>query len=513
MKRDGIKTSLWQDKMEPYQVRNSVLNEDAFNVIIVGGGVTGITTALRLQKMGKRCLVLEAHSLCFGTTGGTTAHLNNFLDTSYDEIRSKFGEDDAHLVARAASQAMELYRSNIEEYGIDCGYAQKDGFLYAQDEKQVEELDKIFEASRKAGLDVSYSDRIPVPMEFQKAIVFHDQAQIHPTQYVYALARAFEDAGGRIRQQCAVLDVEEENDYLLVGTTDGMYRAGAVIWATHIPTGINLLHFRCAPYRSYAMALTLKNDAYPDGLAYDMYDPYHYYRTQEVNGKKFLIAGGEDHKTAHEENTEACFSRLEAHVRTHFDVDEIAFTWSSQYFEPADGLAYIGHLPGNPEQVLVATGYGGNGMTYSHIAALILSDLLVKGSSEFSSLFSPDRIKPVAGFANFMKENLDVVKEFIEKRFSSEKLNELSGLAPGEGRVVKFEGKSLAIYKDEDGGIHALNPTCTHAKCTVGWNTAEKSWDCPCHGARYDINGQVLTGPARKPLEMVSLEELAGKGE
>ena len=158
--------------MEPYQVRNSVLNEDAFNVIIVGGGVTGITTALRLQKMGKRCLVLEAHSLCFGTTGGTTAHLNNFLDTSYDEIRSKFGEDDAHLVARAASQAMELYRSNIEEYGIDCGYAQKDGFLYAQDEKQVEELDKIFEASRKAGLDVSYSDRIPVPMEFQKSHSF-----------------------------------------------------------------------------------------------------------------------------------------------------------------------------------------------------------------------------------------------------------------------------------------------------------------------------------------------------
>jgi glycine/D-amino acid oxidase-like deaminating enzyme/nitrite reductase/ring-hydroxylating ferredoxin subunit len=511
MERDGNCISLWQNNTEPYAAKKVDLTDKTFNVLIVGGGVTGITTALQLQKAGKRCIVVEAHNLCFGTTGGTTAHLNTFFDTSYDQIRSKFGEDDAQVTAKAAASALDLYRSNIETYHIDCGYEQKDAFLYAQDEKQAEELDKIYEASKNAGVDLAYTDRIPVPMDFKKALVYHDQAQVHPVRYVYALAREFESSGGVILQNCRVMDVKEKEKALEVETTEGILFAGSLIWATHIPPGINLLHFRCAPYRSYAMAVTLRDNAYPDGLAYDMYDPYHYYRTQEVDGKKYLIAGGEDHKTAHEQNTEACFAKLEAHLHTHFEVDEIAFRWSSQYFEPADGLAYIGHLPGNPEMVLVATGFGGNGMVYSHIAAITLTQMIISGRSEYEKIFSPDRIKPVAGFVNFVKENADVVKEFVGKRFAKENLAELAGLAPGEAKVVKYEGKSLALYKDEQGELYALNPTCTHAKCTVAWNTAEKSWDCPCHGARYSIHGEVMTGPARKGLEVVELKDLVNK--
>jgi glycine/D-amino acid oxidase-like deaminating enzyme/nitrite reductase/ring-hydroxylating ferredoxin subunit len=511
MERDGYCTSLWQNNTEPYAAKKIDLTDKTFNVLIVGGGVTGITTALQLQKAGKRCIVVEAHNLCYGTTGGTTAHLNTFFDTSYEQIRSKFGEDDAQVIAKASASALDLYRSNIETYHIDCGYEQKDAFLYAQDDKQAEELDRIYEASKKAGVDLAYTDRIPVPMDFKKALVYHEQAQVHPVKYVYALAKEFESSGGIILQNCRVLDVKEKEKALEVETSDGILFAGCLIWATHIPPGINLLHFRCAPYRSYAMAVTLKNNAYPDGLAYDMYDPYHYYRTQEVDGKKYLIAGGEDHKTAHEQNTEACFAKLQAHLHTHFEVDEIAFKWSSQYFEPADGLAYIGHLPGNPEMVLVATGFGGNGMVYSHIAAITFTQMIISGRSEYEKIFSPDRIKPVAGFVNFVKENADVVKEFVGKRFAKEKLAELAGLAPGEAKVVKYEGKSLAIYKDEQGELFALNPTCTHAKCTVAWNTAEKSWDCPCHGARYSIQGEVMTGPARKGLEVVELKDLVNK--
>jgi Rieske Fe-S protein len=255
------------------------------------------------------------------------------------------------------------------------------------------------------------------------------------------------------------------------------------------------------------MAVTLNDEAYPDGLAYDMYDPYHYYRTQEVDGKRYLIVGGEDHKTAHEENTEACLRHLEAHVRTHYDVKEISYQWSSQYFEPSDGLAYIGHLPGSPENVYVATGYGGNGITYSHIAARLLTDLIITGSSEYAELFEPSRVKMVAGFANFVKENADVVKEFVTKRIGQTKIKELSALAQGEGKLVKYEGESIALYKDEKGGVHAVNPVCPHAKCVVGWNSAEKSWDCPCHGSRFSVDGEVLTGPARSNLEKIELGE------
>lgn len=508
MNRDGFTTSLWQSNMPNYTSKKT--DKKNCDVLIAGGGVTGITTALLLQKQGVQCIIAEAHNVCFGTTGGTTAHLNTFLDTSYDVIEKNFGEDASQLVAKATSQALELYRSNVEEYTIDCGYQQKDGYLYSQNEKQTEELHKIFEASKKAGVDVAYTDRIPVPIEFEKAIMYHEQANLHPSKYVYALAKAFEEIGGMILQDCMVEHFKGD-EMLEVETSQGTITAKNLIWATHIPPGINLLHFRCAPYRSYAVAATLNNDAYPDGLAYDMYDPYHYYRTQIIDGKKYLIVGGEDHKTGHEENTEASFNRLEAHVRKYFDVTEIAFRWSSQYFEPADGLAYIGHLPGNPDNVFVATGYSGTGMTYSHIAAITLTQLITTGESEYKKLFAPDRIKPVAGFGNFVKENADVVKEFIGKRVSQQKITELADIAPGEGKLVKYEGKSLGLYKDEHGELHAVNPVCPHAKCTVGWNDAEKTWDCPCHGSRFTTDGEVVTGPARQGLEVVEIESLVEK--
>ncbi|HEV7621218.1 MAG TPA: FAD-dependent oxidoreductase [Flavisolibacter sp.] len=507
MRRDGACNSIWQSSTGDYIPGTKNTKEDTVDVLIVGGGITGITTGLQLQKRGMKCVIAEAHSICFGTTGGTTAHINTFFDESYQKIKKNFGEDDAQLVARAAKQALDLVRQNIKDYKIDCGFADKDGYLYAQTQEQEEELEKILNASQNAGVAVSYTDHIPVPIEFRKAVVYTQQAQFHPARYVYALAKAFEDAGGIILQNCSVSNFKEA-EMLEVETAQGKIKANYLVYATHIPPGINLLHFRCAPYRSYAIAVTLNGNNYPDDLAYDMYDPYHYYRTQEIDGKKYLIAGGEDHKTAHEENTEACFTKLEAHIRKYFDVKEIVNKWSSQYFQPTDGLAYIGHLPGNPENVMVATGYGGNGMTYSHIAANLLSDLIIKGSSDYTELFDPNRIKMVAGFNKFVKENTDVVRQFIGKRLAEEKMTALADLASGEAKVVKYEGESIALYKDENGSLHAINPACTHAKCIVAWNSAEKSWDCPCHGARYNADGEVLTGPANIPLEKINLRQM-----
>ncbi|MGI8598424.1 MAG: FAD-dependent oxidoreductase [Chitinophagaceae bacterium] len=504
MKRDGAMQSLWQAGMDVYNAKNISLPTGVVDVLIVGGGITGVTTALLLQKSGLQCVVAEAHNLCFGTTGGTTAHLNTFFDTSYNEIIKDFGELDAQLMAASARQALDLFKHNVAEYNINCGYEEKDGYLYAQDKEQWEELEEIYKASKKAGVEVMYADTIPIPVQFTKAIVYKAQAQIHPSKYVYGLAREFEKAGGVIMQNCTVTKVEEKG-ILVVETSAGDIKTKNVIYATHIPPGVNLLHFRNAPYRSYAMAVTLEDDNYPDALAYDMYDPYHYYRTQTIDGKKYLIVGGEDHKTGHEENTDHCFTRVEAHVRTHYNIDKIVNQWSSQYFEPSDGLAYIGHLPGNPENVYVATGYSGNGITYSHIAAITLRDLIVKGDSDFKEIYEPSRIKMVAGFANFVKENADVVKEFFAKRLAIEKITALADLAPGEARLVKYDGKSVALYKDEDGKFHAVNPVCPHAKCMVGWNNAEKSWDCPCHGSRFSVNGELLTGPARSDLERIDI--------
>ncbi len=505
MQRDGASTSLWQTTTQDFTAKSTPFSETVFDVLIVGGGITGITTALLLQKAGKHCLVAEAHSLCFGTTGGTTAHINTFFDTTYDEVQSDFSKEAASLLSKAAQSARDLFKKQVADYKIDCGFAEKDAYVYAQDEEQTEELEKMVRASKEAGASVDYTDKIPLPFSFTKAIVFHQQAKFHPTRYVQALAKAFEDGGGTILQHCAVDTFENEDGMLQVTTANGIIKAKALVWATHIPPGINLLHFRNAPYRSYVIAVKL-NGAYPDDLAYDMYDPYHYYRTQEIDGENYFIIGGEDHKTGHEENTEACFNNLIAHAKTNFDVAEVTHKWSSQYFEPSDGLAYIGHLPGNPNNVYVATGYGGNGITYSHIAAQVLTDLITTGQSEYKDLFSPGRIKPVAGFTAFVQENADVVKEFVTRRFAAEKITGLSDLARGEGKVIKYEGDMIALYKDDSGNVHALNPVCTHAKCIVGWNSAEKTWDCPCHGGRFGIDGEVLTGPPRKGLSKIELE-------
>jgi glycine/D-amino acid oxidase-like deaminating enzyme/nitrite reductase/ring-hydroxylating ferredoxin subunit len=507
IQRDGTRTSLWQNKIPIYHPLNDPDIQTIYDVAIVGGGITGITAGLLLQNAGKKCLVVEANNLCFGSTGGTTAHLNTLLDTPYTTIIKNFGKENAQLVAKAAAEAIDLVKANIATYKIDCEFEEASAYLFSQSSDQSEELDEIYEACQEVGLDVSYNLSLPVNIEFEKAIEVRSQGKFHPVKYVYALAKAFEDAGGVILQHTRVTSVED-NEGITVETANGNFRAANLIYATHIPPGVNLVHLRCAPWRSYAMAFTLRNRKYLQDLLYDMYDPYHYIRSQKIDGMDYMIVGGEDHKTGHAENAEASFLKLESYVRKYFEADEILFKWSSQYFEAADGLPYIGHLPGHPGNIFVATGYGGNGMTYSNVAATVLQRMILKGESPYIKLFDPNRIKPVAGFTSFIKQNVDVLKKFVGKWFDKEKLEEFAELAPGEGKVTKFNGEKLALYKDEHGELHAINPICTHLKCSVAWNSAEQSWDCPCHGARYSPEGKVLTGPADHDLEKVEVKTL-----
>lgn len=507
VQRDGTCTSLWQNEIPFYRPENDPDIETIYDVAVIGGGITGITTGLLLQNAGKKCIVIESHNLCFGTTGGTTAHLNTLLDNPYTTIIKNFGKENAQLVASVTAEAINLVKENIKNYNIDCGFEEASAYLFSQTKEQTKELEEIYEACQEINLDVSYSLSLPVAIGFEKAMEVRGQAKFHPVKYVYGLARAFEDAGGVILQHTLVNGIED-TDGICVETDNGNFRAVNVIYATHTPPGINLIHLRVEPWRSYAMAFTVKNKKYPHDLIYDMYDPYHYIRSQKIDGKEYMIVGGEDHKTGDGENAEASFLRLQSYIRKHFDVDEILFKWSSQYFEPADALPYIGHLPGHPGNVFVASGYGGNGITYSQVAALVLRRMILKGESPYIDLFDPNRIKPVAGFSTFVKHNVDVLKKFIGKWFEKEKLEEFAELAPGEAKVVKYDGEKIALYKDEHGELHAVNPMCTHMKCSVAWNNAEQTWDCPCHGSRFSVDGKVLTGPADHDLEKIEIKTL-----
>lgn len=506
MKRDGFNVSLWQSR-RAFIPKYDSLPSERQDVVIVGGGITGVTTALQLQRAGKKCTLIEAQEIGFGTTGGTTAHLNTTMDTTYNEIKKKFNAEAAQKVADIAQSAITLIRTNVKEYGIDCGYSAQTAYLCAKDDTQAKMLDTILESCQEVKLPAQYTSEVPAPTPYVKAISVKDQAQFHPMDYILALAQHFEAIGGRIVHDCRLTEFTEENKLLTIKTSKGEVTADALIFATHIPPGVNVLHFLCAPYRTYALAVKLKNANYPDALIYDLDDPYHYFRTQEVDGERYLIAGGEDHKTGHEENTHERFKCLEAYVRKYYDIDHIAYQWSSQYFEPADGLPYIGHLPGNPENVYVATGFGGNGMIYGTASAMILTALITTGHSEYGDLFSPDRVKPMASLGNVIKEGATVTKDMITGWLSISKLEELAGLAKGEAKVVKFEGRSVALYKDNNGALHAVNPACPHVKCSVGWNNTEKSWDCPCHGSRFSYTGELLTGPSTSDLDKIDLQE------
>jgi len=513
MTRDGINKSLWQETISNEYISSNikVTSDTIYDVLIVGGGITGISTGLQLQKAGKSVLIAEAYNIGFGTTGGTTAHLNSFLDCSYADVQKKFNREDANLLADAIQQSLSLIKSNIAQYQINCEYKNLPAYLFAQNKSEIQELDDIFKATKEVGVDVNYTEQLPFKTEYEKALVFDQQAQFHPLKYLNGIAKAFTNEGGIILENCRITGIIE-NEVLELESSQGIIKAQQLIYATHIPPGVNLLHFRCAPYRSYALSILLQREAdYPDALIYDMEDPYHYIRTQEIDGQKHLIVGGEDHKTGHETNTQICFTKLESYARKHFQIAKVTHQWSSQYFEPADGLAYIGHLPGADERVFVATGFGGNGMVYAGISAILLTDLIVHGKNEYEELLDPNRIKMVAGFKNFAKEAADVVQKLIATVVPPEALHELAGIAPGEAKLVKYEGSRLAVYKDENGSIHAVNPACTHIKCEVAWNDTEKSWDCPCHGSRFDIDGNVLTAPARKNLEQVNIETLLEK--
>ena len=504
--RDSKTISLWQEVNETEQLTPTITPAGiTYDVLIVGGGITGLTTALRLQNAGKRCVIAEARSIGFGTTGGTTAHLNTFYDTSYLDIEKDFGEEAAKLMAQAAAESISHIKSNIDQYTIDCDFEYKDAYLYSENKKQTQQLVDILAATRNVGVNMLEDTDNGVPVPFQLSVLITDQAQFHPIKYLHKLAEAFVEAGGVLLENTFIRKTSFDDDLYTAESENGNILALNLVYATHMPPGINLLDFRCAPYRSYVLGVKLSNEDYPEHLVYDMQEPYHYTRSHVINGQKFLILGGEDHKTGHGDPEEA-FKALEDYARKYYYVADIPYRWSAQYYEPADGLPYIGQMPGGDDHTYVATGFSGNGMIYGTLAGNMIADHILGLVNKYETLLSPSRMKPVAGFTEFVKENADVAYRFIADRLRTQDIDSLAELAPGTGMVVKYQDEKLAIYKDNTGKVTALNPVCTHAGCIVNFNQTEQSWDCPCHGGRYDCYGKVITGPPTKDLAQIKVE-------
>jgi glycine/D-amino acid oxidase-like deaminating enzyme/nitrite reductase/ring-hydroxylating ferredoxin subunit len=485
-----------------------VLDRDiVVDVAIVGAGITGVTLALLLKQAGKTVALLESARVASGVTGRSSAHLTSVLDERYQTLIRDFGEEGAHLAARSTREAISQIVRLAVENNVECDFERVPGYLYTEFERDRDMLAKELDVARRLGLDVQVTNEVPLPFPTVMGLRFADQAQFHPRKYVLGLAPLVSGAGSYVFEHTRV-ESYQDGDRCILKTPRGQVKAEAMVLATHSPVGSLALQTRIAPYRSYLLGARIAGDLGPRGLFWDTTDPYHYIRVYKDALGEVLLVGGADHKTGQGDAAQSFFE-MEEYARSRFLVDTFLYRWSAQVYESADGLPYIGRLPWS-KSIYTGTGYSGTGLTFGTLAASILADTLLGRKNAYASLYDPIRIKPIAGGRSVLSENLNVAGELLTGLFRKDS-KEVQDVPRGEGRIIAHEGGKLAVYRDEEGELTALNPHCTHAGCVVKWNNTEKSWDCPCHGGRYTAKGEVIEGPPPRALEPRTFEMPAPK--
>ena len=472
-------------------------DDQTADVAIVGAGITGLSAALLLARAGRRVAVIDSGELAHGVSGFTTAHLTTMNDIRYQNAERDFGADRARLLAESSRAAIEQIAAFVAEESIDCDFARLDGFLYTENATDEELLHAEIDAAGRAGIAAEWTADTPLPFPIHRAIRLPDQAQLNPLPYLQALARAVERLGGAVYELTHVTDIDG-GERCMVTTERGVVTAGAVIIATHMPINDLYLIAKAKPYRSYVLGLRVDGPA-PHGLFWDTVDPYHYTRAARDERGELLIVGGADHLTGHESDAAERFGQLESYARARYAVSEVAYRWSAQWYESIDRLPFIGEYPLRAN-VYAATGYGGNGMTFGTLSAMLLSDAILGRENPYRELYSINRIKPLAGVPEMIKTGIDEAVRFVADRFRSD-ADDTGEIPLGEGRLIRLGGEQIAAYRDEHGLLHRLSPVCTHLGCIVNWNNAEKSWDCPCHGGRYRATGEVIEGPPTENLK------------
>ncbi len=476
------------------------------DVVVVGGGITGATTALLLRREGLSVAMVEADRVGAGETSRSTAHLTAVLDARLSTLVSRFGRGDASVAVAAHLAAIDWIESTVAQLAIDCDLARVPGHLFCEpgDEAGMELVAKEAEVAKSLGLQAERVTTLPLPLPVASAAVFPGQAQFHPLAYLRGLFLALVREGCEIYDETRVTSVED-GEPCQVETDRGLLTCKKVIVAAHVPI-INrvLLHSKLEPMRTYVIARTTSVAA-DVGLFWDTASPYHYWRAARAGDETLLIVGGADHEVG--EDHKACegFEALERHADERLGPAPVHHRWSGQIIEPVDGLPFIGRnaLATN---VFVATGYSGNGITGATVAAQLITGELVSRPHAAAEIFAATRVNPVASMRGFVRQNARAAKHMLLDRRKIASINEVVCLAPGTGRVVTVEGEALAVYRQPTGQLQAVSAVCTHLGCLVAWNGTERSWDCPCHGSRFTPDGVVMHGPAVEPLPERDLE-------
>ena len=472
------------------------------DVCIVGAGIAGLNAAYRLAQEGLKVLVVDKLGIATGQTGRTTAHLSFAIDDRFHWLERVHGREATVLAAQSHRWAVDAIQEIVETEGIDCEFERLPGYLFPAADRGVEELDSEYEAARRANVPVEKVDRVPWPPDQGPALRFPDQGQFHPTRYAEGLATAVERMGGVIHGDTTVTRIDDEDAGARVRLRAGhTIHADTAVVATNTPVNVRVgVHARQAPYRTYVVAYE-NPEAVPRALFWETGSPYKFIRTA-AQGTVALV-GGDDHKTGQAHHPRNRWGRIEAWIHDRDPrLRVVTDRWSGQVMEPADGLSYIGRQAGM-KNVLIVTGDSGMGMTHGTFAGRVVRDLVLGIDHPWARLYDPSRTR---GLKELLREQANAMAEYA-RHLAPGEVKDPNDIAPGSGAILRRAGKPLAVYRDASGAFVERSAVCRHLGCIVQWNSAESSWDCPCHGSRYDPQGRVLLGPAKQPLPD------AGRGE
>ena len=500
VERDLATRSAWMDVPAPDY---APLGDDTTaDVCIVGAGIAGMTTAYMLARDGRRVIVLDDGPVGGGMTQRTTAHLASAIDDRFETIERLHGREGARLSTESHAAAIDSIESIVRDEQIECDFERVDGYLITTPETPPDMLDRELAAAQRAGADVTAVVSPPSGIwPGGRALKFPRQGQLHSRKYLAGLARALEKHNGRIFCGTHVTTIEGGAAARVQTTLGRTVTADAIVVATNSPINdVVTIHTKQAPYTTYVVAARVPRGAIAKALYWDTIDPYHYVRLHDDGTDELLIVGGEDHKTGQANDGHERFERLERWMRARFPMAaEVTLRWSGQVMEPADGVAFIGRNPGDADNVYIATGDSGMGMTHGTIAGLLLSQLIDERPAPWAALYDPSR-KMMSSTLAYAKENLNVAAQYVEDYLGRGDVRSVDELRPGQGAIVRRGLAKVAAYRDDAGVLHEYSAVCPHMGCIVSFDDVEKTWDCPCHGSRFDCLGRVIAGPANRDL-------------
>jgi glycine/D-amino acid oxidase-like deaminating enzyme/nitrite reductase/ring-hydroxylating ferredoxin subunit len=505
MVRPGPQSSAAVDGHVSYWVQSTAdpprdrLAHDAdCDVVVIGGGIVGVTTAHLIARSGADVVMLEARRIGSGATGYTTAKVSSLHGLTYAKLESSFGGQTAQTYAEANEAGLAEIASLVEELSLECDFRRKPNFTYTESEQSGRQIADEAGAAARAGLAASLETVSELPFPVRAAVRVANQAEFHPVRYLHGLVSAAANRGAGIYEDSRVVSVDQGDPVKVVTEGGATVRARHVIVATHLPILDRGLYFaRTHPERSYVLLARLRGEI-PQGMYLSDEHPAHSLRSVPVDGGELLMVGGESHKAGQADPAKR-YASLESWARERFDVESIEYRWATQDNMPADGLPFVGRLWPFSDKVLTATGMRKWGIAMGTAAARMLADAVAGADNPWASTFTPLRLHPLAGGADFVKENANSGFHWLADRITQRASAE--DLAPGEGAVIGSGPTQHAAHRDESGQLQALSARCTHLGCIVRFNGAERTWDCPCHGSRFALDGSVIEGPAVHPLE------------